>query len=70
MMEGFAEVLNFGRLGGLALEAMLDTVLLRAPELRHVPGEGAANLQNNTYPRGLSPEAHDQGRQVHRGHGL
>ncbi len=26
MMEGFAEVLNFGKLGGLALDAMLDTV--------------------------------------------
>jgi 3-hydroxyisobutyrate dehydrogenase-like beta-hydroxyacid dehydrogenase len=26
MMEGFAEALNFGRLGGLDMEAMLDTV--------------------------------------------
>ena len=26
MMEGFAEILNFGRLGGLSMEAMLDTV--------------------------------------------
>ena len=26
MMEGFAEALNFGRLGGLEFEAMLDTV--------------------------------------------
>ena len=40
MMEGFAEVLNFGKLGGLSLEAMLGRGLFRAPELRHVPGEG------------------------------
>jgi 3-hydroxyisobutyrate dehydrogenase-like beta-hydroxyacid dehydrogenase len=30
MMEGFAEALNFGRLGGLDFEAMLDTVFAGA----------------------------------------
>ena len=69
MMEGFAEVLNFGRLGGLDLETMLETALLRGPELPHVPGEGAADQGITTTP-GLSLEAPGQGRQIRRGHGL
>ena len=49
MMEGFAEVLNFGRLGGLSLEAMLDTVY-SGPLNCGMFQVKAANLQNNTYP--------------------
>ena len=41
MMEGFAEALNFGRLGGLDLDAMLETAFFRGHERPHVPGEGA-----------------------------
>jgi len=49
MMEGFAEVLNFGKLGGLPLEAMLDTVF-SGPLNCAMFQMKAANLQNNTYP--------------------
>ena len=49
MLEGFAEVLNFGRLGGLSLEAMLDTVY-SGPLNCGMFQVKAANLQNNTYP--------------------
>ena len=50
MMEGFAEVLNFGRLGGLALEAMLDTVFSGAMNCPMFQVK-AANFQDNTIPR-------------------
>ena len=69
MMEGFAEALNFGRLGGLDMDAMLETAFFRGHEQPHVPGEGAAD-QGKPLPRGLSPEAPGQGLQIHRGHGL
>ncbi len=49
MMEGFAEVLNFGRLGGLSDEAMLDTVF-SGPLNCGIFQVKAPNLQNNTYP--------------------
>jgi 3-hydroxyisobutyrate dehydrogenase-like beta-hydroxyacid dehydrogenase len=49
MMEGFAEVLNFGRLGGLSPEAMLDTVF-SGPLNCGMFQVKATNLQNNTYP--------------------
>lgn len=49
MMEGFAEVLNFGRLGGLDLDAMLETVYSGAMNCGMFQVK-AANLQNNTYP--------------------
>jgi 3-hydroxyisobutyrate dehydrogenase-like beta-hydroxyacid dehydrogenase len=49
MMEGFAEVLNFGRLGGLELEAMLDTVFA-GPLNCGLFQMKAANLQNKVYP--------------------
>jgi len=49
MMEGFAEVLNFGRLGGLTEEAMLDTVF-SGPLNCGLFQMKAPNLQNNTYP--------------------
>jgi 3-hydroxyisobutyrate dehydrogenase-like beta-hydroxyacid dehydrogenase len=49
MMEGFAEVLNFGKLGGLSLEAMLDTVY-SGPLNCGMFQMKAANLQNKTYP--------------------
>ena len=49
MMEGFAEVLNFGQLGGLSLEAMLDTVY-SGPLNCGLFQMKAANLQNKTYP--------------------
>jgi 3-hydroxyisobutyrate dehydrogenase-like beta-hydroxyacid dehydrogenase len=49
MMEGFAEAINFGRLGGLKLEAMLDTVssgAMNSPMFQ----VKAANLRENNYP--------------------
>jgi 3-hydroxyisobutyrate dehydrogenase-like beta-hydroxyacid dehydrogenase len=49
MMEGFAEALNFGRLGGLAPEAMLDTVF-SGPLNCGMFQVKAANLLNHTYP--------------------
>jgi 3-hydroxyisobutyrate dehydrogenase-like beta-hydroxyacid dehydrogenase len=49
MMEGFAEVLNFGKLGGLSLEAILDTVF-SGPLNCGMFQVKAANLQNNAYP--------------------
>jgi 3-hydroxyisobutyrate dehydrogenase-like beta-hydroxyacid dehydrogenase len=49
MMAGFAEALNFGRLGGLSPEAMLDTVFSGPLNCGMFQGK-AANLLNNTYP--------------------
>jgi 3-hydroxyisobutyrate dehydrogenase-like beta-hydroxyacid dehydrogenase len=49
MMEGLAEVLNFGRLGGLTLPAMLDTVF-SGPLNCGLFQMKAPNLENNTYP--------------------
>jgi 3-hydroxyisobutyrate dehydrogenase-like beta-hydroxyacid dehydrogenase len=49
MMEGFAEVLNFGRLGGLSLEAMLDTVY-SGPLNCGMFQMKAPNLEKKTYP--------------------
>jgi len=49
MMAGFAEALNFGRLGGLAPEAMLDTVSAGAMNCPMFQVK-AANLLNYTYP--------------------
>ncbi|HZE21333.1 MAG TPA: NAD(P)-dependent oxidoreductase [Desulfobaccales bacterium] len=49
MMEGFAEALNFGKLGGLALEAMLDTVF-SGPLNCAMFQVKAPNLQNKSYP--------------------
>jgi 3-hydroxyisobutyrate dehydrogenase-like beta-hydroxyacid dehydrogenase len=49
MMEGFAEALNFGRLGGLDLEAMLETVssgAMNAPMFQ----VKAANIRDKNYP--------------------
>ena len=49
MMEGFAEALNFGRLGGLDLEAMLETVssgAMNAPMFQ----VKATNIRDNNYP--------------------
>jgi 3-hydroxyisobutyrate dehydrogenase-like beta-hydroxyacid dehydrogenase len=49
MMAGFAEAINFGRLGGLELEAMLDTVYsgaMNAPMFQ----VKAANLRAKHYP--------------------
>jgi len=49
MMEGFAEALNFGRLGGLDLEAMLDTVFsgaMNAPMFQVKAG----NMRDKNYP--------------------
>ncbi len=48
MMEGFAEALNFGRLGGLDLEAMLEVVFagaMNAPMFQ----VKAANLREKNY---------------------
>jgi 3-hydroxyisobutyrate dehydrogenase-like beta-hydroxyacid dehydrogenase len=49
MMEGFSEALNFGKLGGLAIETMLDTVFSGPLNcgLFHMK---AVNLQSKTYP--------------------
>jgi 3-hydroxyisobutyrate dehydrogenase-like beta-hydroxyacid dehydrogenase len=49
MMESFAEALNFGKQGGLSLEAMLDTVF-SGPLSCGLFQMKAANLQNQTYP--------------------
>jgi 3-hydroxyisobutyrate dehydrogenase-like beta-hydroxyacid dehydrogenase len=49
MMEGFAEVLNFGRAGGLSEEAMLDTVF-SGPLNCGLFQMKAPNLQHRTYP--------------------
>jgi len=49
MMEGFAEVLNFGRIGGLSLEAMLDTVY-SGPLNCAMFQMKAPNLEKKTYP--------------------
>ena len=49
MMEGFAEALNFGRLGGLDLEAMLEVVAsgaMNAPMFQ----VKAPNLRDKSYP--------------------
>lgn len=49
MMEGFAEALNFGRLGGLELELMLETVFsgaMNAPMFQ----VKAPNLRDKNYP--------------------
>jgi 3-hydroxyisobutyrate dehydrogenase-like beta-hydroxyacid dehydrogenase len=49
MMEGFAEALNFGRLGGLDMEAMLDTVFSGAMNSPMFQVK-AANLREKKYP--------------------
>jgi len=49
MMEGFAEALNFGRLGGLDMEAMLDTVFSGAMNSPMFQVK-AANLREKDYP--------------------
>jgi len=49
MMEGFTEALNFGRLGGLELEAMLETVFsgaMNAPMFQIK----AANFRDRNHP--------------------
>jgi 3-hydroxyisobutyrate dehydrogenase-like beta-hydroxyacid dehydrogenase len=49
MMGGFAEVLNFGRLGGLDMEAMLETVYSGAMNSPMFQVK-AANLKAKNYP--------------------
>ncbi|MHB8069475.1 MAG: NAD(P)-dependent oxidoreductase [Desulfobaccales bacterium] len=49
MMAGFAECLNFGRLGGLDFEAMLDTVSSGAMNAPMFQGK-AGNLREKNYP--------------------
>jgi 3-hydroxyisobutyrate dehydrogenase-like beta-hydroxyacid dehydrogenase len=49
MMEGFAEVLNFGRLGGLSVPAMLDTVF-SGPLNCGLFQMKAPNLEKKSYP--------------------
>lgn len=49
MMEGFAEILNFGRLGGLSLGAMLDTVFSGAMN-SPIFQVKAANMEKKEYP--------------------
>lgn len=49
MMEGFAEALNFGRLGGLDFDAMLDTVASGAMNCPMFQVK-AANLKEKNYP--------------------
>jgi 3-hydroxyisobutyrate dehydrogenase-like beta-hydroxyacid dehydrogenase len=49
MMEGFAEGLNYGKLGGLTMEAMLDTVF-SGPLNCAMFQMKAPHLQNRTYP--------------------
>ena len=49
MMEGLAEIINFGRLGGLTLEAMLETVFSGAMNSPMFQLK-AANLEKKEYP--------------------
>jgi 3-hydroxyisobutyrate dehydrogenase-like beta-hydroxyacid dehydrogenase len=49
MMAGFAECLNFGRLGGLDLEAMLETVFAGAMNSPMFQVK-AANLREKSHP--------------------
>lgn len=49
MMGGFAEVLNFGRLGGLEMEAMLETVFSGAMNSPMFQVK-AANMKEKKYP--------------------
>jgi len=49
MMEGFAEIINFGRLGGLSLAAMLDTVFSGAMDSPMFHAK-APNLEKREYP--------------------
>jgi 3-hydroxyisobutyrate dehydrogenase-like beta-hydroxyacid dehydrogenase len=49
MMGGFAEVLNFGRLGGLDMEAMLETVYSGAMNSPMFQVK-AANMKEKNYP--------------------
>lgn len=49
MIEGFAEVLNLAKLGGLSLEAVLDTVYSGALNCGMFQIK-APNFLNNTYP--------------------
>ena len=70
MMEGFAEALNFGRLGGLDLDAMLETVFSGAMNSPHVPGEGAELSRTRHYPAAFPLKHLAKDCQVRRGHGL
>jgi 3-hydroxyisobutyrate dehydrogenase-like beta-hydroxyacid dehydrogenase len=49
MMGGFAEVLNFGRLGGLDMDAMLETVFAGAMNSPMFQVK-AANMKEKNYP--------------------
>ena len=49
MMEGLAEILNFGRLGGLSLEAMLETVFSGAMNSPMFQAK-APNMEKKDYP--------------------
>jgi 3-hydroxyisobutyrate dehydrogenase-like beta-hydroxyacid dehydrogenase len=49
MMEGFAEVVNFGRLGGLSMEAMLETLFAGAMNSPMFQVK-AAHLEKKEYP--------------------
>jgi 3-hydroxyisobutyrate dehydrogenase-like beta-hydroxyacid dehydrogenase len=49
MIGGFAEVLNFGRLGGLEMEAMLETVFAGAMNSPMFQGK-AANMKEKNHP--------------------
>lgn len=49
MMEGFAEIINFGSLGGLSMQAMLDTVFSGAMNCPMFQVK-APNLQKKEYP--------------------
>ena len=51
MMEGFAEVLNFGKLGGLDLEAMLETVFSGAMNSPMFQVKAPLIKENQTIPR-------------------
>ncbi len=49
MMEGLAEVVNFGRLGGLSMEAMLETLFAGAMNSPMFQVK-ASNLEKQEYP--------------------
>jgi 3-hydroxyisobutyrate dehydrogenase-like beta-hydroxyacid dehydrogenase len=81
MMEGFAEALNFGRLGGLDMEAMLDTVFsgplncalfqMKAPHLKEGDFPPAFPLKHMAKDaKFVADAAHELGAPIPVGHAI
>ena len=69
MMEGLAEIVNFGRLGGLTLEAMLETVFSGAMNSPMFQVKAAAD-QGKGISGGLSLKTSGQGFKIYCGYSL